>query len=61
MSDYVYDWELPADMASYRFDLDVDLDQFIDPALLSLHDLKADQDPDPAAHGLRPSDAGQSG
>ena len=48
MSDYVYDWELPADMANYRFDLDVDLDQSsgtIDPELLS----------------LRPSDAGQSG
>lgn len=61
MSDYVYDWELPADMAGYRFDLDVDLDQFIDPALLSLHAPNGDQDLDPAAHGLRPSDAGQSG
>ena len=64
MSDYVYDWELPADMANYRFDLDVDLDQSsgtIDPELLSLHAPNGDQDLDPAAHGLRPSDAGQSG
>ena len=61
MSDYVYDWELPADMANYRFDLDVDLDQYIDPALLSLHAPNVDPGLDPAAHGLRPSDAGQSG
>lgn len=60
MSDYVYDWELPADMASYRFDLDVN-DQFIDPALSSVHAPNADQDLDSAALDLRSSDAGQSG
>lgn len=61
MSDHVYDWEIPADMDDYRFDLDVDLDQYIDPALLSLHVRDADQEIDPAAYDLRPSDAGQSG
>jgi hypothetical protein len=61
MSDHVYDWESPADMAAYRFDLDVDLDQYIDPALLSLHAPDASQDIDPAAYDLRPFDAGQSG
>jgi hypothetical protein len=33
MSDYVYDWSMPADLAAYRFDLDIDLDQWIDPDL----------------------------
>jgi hypothetical protein len=66
MSDYVFDWELPADMADYRFDLDVDLNQNIDPALLSMHAPSAcapdgDHDLGPAADGLRPSEAGQSG
>jgi hypothetical protein len=61
MSDHVYDWEIPADVADYRLDLDVDLDQYIDPALLSLHAPDAGQDIDPAAYDLRPSDAGQSG
>lgn len=35
--------------------------QYIDPALLSLPAPAAGQDIEPAAYGLRPSDAGQSG
>ena len=61
--------EAEQQFADYRFDLDVDLNQYIDPALLSLHAPspyapiadQASQDLDSAARGLRPSEAGQSG
>jgi hypothetical protein len=60
MSEYIFpdDQQAPVDDG---FDLDLDFDQFIDPALLSLHALEPDQGIAPAGQGLRHLGAGQSG
>jgi hypothetical protein len=60
MSGYVFPEDQQAPM-DYVLDLDFDFDQFIDPALLSMHALDTDQVTAPAGQGLRPFEAGQSG
>jgi hypothetical protein len=60
MSEYVFPENQQAPM-DYSFDLDFDFDQFIDPALLSLHALEPGQGIVPAGQGMRPFEAGQSG
>jgi hypothetical protein len=59
MSEHVFPEDQQAPM-DYGFDLDFDFDQFIDPALLSLHALEPDQGTAPAGQDLRPLEAGQS-
>jgi hypothetical protein len=62
MSEYVLPEDQQAPM-DYSLDLEFDFDQFIDPALLSLHALEPDQQGiiAPAGQRLRPFEAGQSG
>jgi hypothetical protein len=59
MSEYVFP-EDQQPLMDDGLDLDFDFDQFIDPALLSLHALEPDQGIVLAGQGLRPTEAGQS-
>lgn len=49
------------DQQDFNLDFDFDFDQYIDPVLLSLHGLGANQEIVPAAQGLPLLEAGQSG
>jgi hypothetical protein len=60
MSDYVFPEGQQPPM-DYGLDLDFDFDQFIDPALMSMHVLDTDSITAPTGQGLRPFGAGQSG
>jgi hypothetical protein len=61
MSEYVFPEDQQAPM-DYSLELEFDFDQFIDPALMSMHAVETDQGViAPTGQSLRPFEAGQSG